>query len=50
MRKIVISKILNQSEVIKNNCGECETYQTLIKISKDVLEGDYNNRESYAAK
>lgn len=49
-RKIVISKILNQAEVIKNNCGECETYQTLIKISKDVLEGDYNNRESYAAK
>lgn len=49
-RKIVISKILNQARVIQNIYGDCEAYDLLIKISKDVVEGDNNNRESYAAR
>ena len=48
-KKIVVAKIRNQALVIKNIFGECPTYLTLMEMSKEITDGDIENKEANAA-
>lgn len=49
-RKIVVSKINNQADCLIQVAGKNEDGQFLQIITKNVDEGDYSNREAYAAR
>lgn len=49
-RKIIVSKIMNQADCIKEMTGQVEPSDNLKLIGKSVTEGDPHNREAYAAR
>lgn len=48
-KKIVSSKIINQAECVMSAKNNKATYTELMITSKEVKEGDIDNREAYAA-
>lgn len=48
-KKIVSSKIINQAECILSENSNLSTFNELMVTSKEVKEGDVDNREAYAA-
>ncbi len=49
MEKIISSKIINQSECLIAQTNDRIKYNELVITSKEVKEGDIDNREAYAA-